>query len=171
MALTYTPGGASDNSYVTLAEAEAYFDDRINSTANGNWENTAAGVARSDAEKSAALVTATRRLDEESFVGIKTSSGQALKWPRTDVQDEDGNTYDSATIPRIVKEAVYLTALELLRADFLQEDYMGNFSYFSAGTVQIKQFTQSSAGKLPAEARRLLRNVLLSAGSGRIVRA
>jgi len=171
MALVYTPGGASDNSYVSLAEAEAYFDDRINSTANGNWDTDSAGVARTDAAKSAALVTATRRIDEEQFLGLKTSSGQALKWPRTDVYDEDGNAFNSATIPAIVKQATYLTALELLRADFLQEDYMGNFSYFQSGAVQIKQFSQTSTGKLPAEARRLLRTVMTSSGGGRLVRA
>jgi hypothetical protein len=171
MSLDATVGGASSNSYVTLAQAESYFDDRINSAVNGNWETTSAGVARTDAEKSAALVTATRRIDEEQFVGYKVSTTQALKFPRTNVTDEDGNYFLTTAIPEPVKQATYLTALELLRADFLQEDYMGNFSYFQSGAVQIKQFTQTSTGKLPAEARRLLRYLMLSGGGGRIVRA
>lgn len=171
MALIYTPGGASDNSYVTLAEAESYFDDRIGSNDNGDWEKDSAGVARTDAVKSAALVTATRRLDEETFLGLKTTSGQALKWPRSGAFDEDGNEFDSATIPRRVKEATYLVALELLKTNFLNEDYLNNFSFFSTGTLQFKQFTQQGAGRLPAEAVRLLRIVMTSAGGGRIVRA
>jgi hypothetical protein len=171
MALVATVGGSTSNSYVLLAEAESYFDDRINSTAAGNWDTDSAGVARTDAAKSAALVTATRRIDEEQFFGYKASTLQALKWPRANVTDEDGNYYDTDEIPVPVKQATYLTALELLRADFLQEDYMGNFSYFQSGAVQIKQFTQSSTGRLPAEARRLLRNLMISAGGGRLVRA
>src|ERR1043166_138769 len=99
MSLVATVGGSTSNSYVTLAEAETYFGDRINSSVNGNWTNTSAGVARTDAEKSAALVTATRRIDEEQFRGHKASSSQALKWPRYDVYDEDGIAFVSDVIP------------------------------------------------------------------------
>jgi hypothetical protein len=171
MALVSTVGGSTSNSYVSLADAESYFEDRINSTANGNWENTSAGVARTDAEKSAALVTATRRIDEEQFRGYKVTTTQALKFPRYDITDDDGNYYATEAIPEPVKQATYLTALELLRTDFLQEDYMDGVSYIQAGAVQMKRFTQTSPGKLPAEARRLLRNLMVNAGGGRIVRA
>lgn len=171
MALTHTPGGAADNSYVTLAEAETYFADRVGASDNGNWNKDASGNSRTDAQKSTALVTATRRIDEERFFGTKTTGGQALKWPRTEVIDEDGEEYSSASIPRLVKEATYLTALELLRVDFLQENYLDNVDFMSTGTVQIKQFTQGSVGKLPAEARRLLRNLMVNSGGGRVTRA
>lgn len=170
--LTYTPGGASDNSYVSLAEAEAYFANRLNSSVNGDWTNDSAGVARSDDVKKAALITATLRIDEESFRGLKTSSAQALKWPRTGVLDEDGNELDGATIPSRVKQAVYNCALELLKVDFITEDYLNNFSFFSAGSIQFKQFTQQSAGRLPAEVTRLLRYVMTGGSSGgRLIRA
>jgi hypothetical protein len=147
MALTYTPGGASDNSYVTLAEAETYFEDRIGAGDNGNWNKDSSGTSRTNAQKSAALVTATRRIDEERFAGGKT-------------------------IPVIVKQATFIAALELLRADWLAENGLGNIDFLSTGTVQIKQFTQSSVGTLPADARRLLRPVLAGgSGGGRITRA
>lgn len=171
MSLIATVGGTTSNSYVTLADAESYMVNRINNAVNGNWSYTSAGVARTNEEKSAALVTATLRIDEEQFRGSKVSTTQALKWPRYDALDEDGYAYLTTIIPEPVKQATYLVALELLRADFLQEDYMGNFSYFQSGAVQIKQFTQTSAGKLPAEARRLLRYLMLSSGGGRVVRA
>lgn len=169
--LVYTPGGASDNSYVTLAEAEAYFANRLNSAVNGDWTNDSSGVARTDAVKSAALITATLRIDEEMFMGLKASSTQALKWPRVNVTDEDGLYFDSDTIPQRVKQAVFICALELLKVDFISEDYLNNFSFFSAGTVQFKQFTQQSAGRLPAEVIRLLRSVMTSSNGGRLVRA
>jgi len=169
--LTYTPGGASDNSYVTLAEAEAHFANRLNSSVNGDWTNDAAGVARTDDVKKAALITATLRIDEEMFLGYKVTTTQALKWPRYNVYDEDGIVFDSTTIPARVKQATYICALELLKTDFLSEDYLQNFAYFSTGTLQFKQFTQQSAGRLPSEVTRLLKLVMTSAGGGRLVRA
>lgn len=171
MALVCTPGGASDNSYVTLADANTYFADRLNSTANGDWTNDSAGVARTDAVKSAALITATLRIDEEMFLGEKSTTTQALKWPRTDVYDEDGIQFTTTTIPARVKQATYIAALELLKADYLAENYLQNYSFLSTGTMQFKQFTQQSAGRLPADAMRLLRFVMVSAGGGRLIRA
>lgn len=172
MSLDATIGGTSSNSYVTRVEADAYFADRLNSSANGDWTNDSAGVARGNTVKEQALVTATRRIDEEMFLGLKASSTQALKWPRVNVYDEDGLIFDSASIPERVKQAVYITALELLKVDFISEDYLNNFAFFSAGNIQFKQFTQQSAGRLPAEAQRLLRFVMTSgSGGGRLVRA
>lgn len=171
VSLVYTPGGASDNSYATLVEAEAYFANRLNSAVNGDWTNDPAGVARSNDVKSAALITATLRIDEEQFLGIKVLTTQALKWPRYGVIDEDGYMFLSTIIPERVKQATYICALELLKADFISEDYLNNFSFFSAGSVQFKQFTQQSAGRLPSECSRLLRFLMTSNGGGRLVRA
>ena len=151
MALDAEISGETSNSYAELEEADEYFADRLNCS---EWTSAPQGT------REKALVTATRRIDEEQFFGAKADSAQSLKWPRVGVVDEDGNYFASDAIPERVKQAVYLTALELLRADFIAETYMGNFSYFSAGTVQIKQFTQTSAGRLPAEATRLLRIVM-----------
>ncbi len=175
MALVATVSGASSNSYVTLAEAETYFGDRLGASDNGNWNKDSAGTSRTDATKSAALVTATRRIDEEQFLGVKVSTTQALKWPRYDVNDEDGIPfYDSSSpaIPERVKQATYLCALELLKTNFLDEDYLHNFEYFSTGTLQFKQFTQQSSGRLPSEVTRLLRTTMVSGtGVGRLTRA
>ncbi len=162
MALDATVGGASANSYATRTEGDAYFADRLNST---DWTGATSG------NKDAALVTATRRIDEETFLGLKASTTQALKWPRVDVQDEDGNYFASDSIPERVKQATFIVALELLRADFLAENYMNNYEFLSTGNFQFKQFTQQSAGRLPAEALRLLRQVMTSGSGGRLVRA
>jgi hypothetical protein len=162
MALDATIGGSTSNSYCSLTEAESYFADRLNSS---EWTSASQGT------KEKALITATRRIDEEQFRGVKTSITQALKWPRVAVYDEDGFPFESDTIPERVKQATFIVALELLRADFLAENYMGNFSYFSAGAVQIKQFTQTSAGRLPADALRLLQHLMTAGNGGRLVRA
>ncbi len=171
MALDATVAGTSSNSYVTLAEATAYFADRLNSSANGDWATDSSGVARTTAVKEAALVTATRRIDEEQFLGLKASTTQSLKWPRVAVYDEDGIAFSASAIPERVKQATYLTALELLKVDFLAESYMGNIKTLKTGTLEIEQFMQRISGKLPSEAFRLLRFVMAGAGGGRLIRA
>jgi len=171
VALDATVGGSASNSYVTRAEADAYFGDRLNNSVAGDWNTKSDSTSRTTAEKDAALVTATRRIDEEQFLGLKVTITQALKFPRVDLYDEDGIAFSTTAIPERVKQATYIAALELLKADYLAENYLQNYSYLSTGTMQFKQFTQQSAGRLPAEAMRLLRLVMTSAGGGRLVRA
>lgn len=62
------------NSYASVAEANYYFDDRMDVTA---W------TSATDVDKAKALVSATRQIDKENFVGSATSSTQALSFPRT----------------------------------------------------------------------------------------
>jgi hypothetical protein len=162
MALDAQISGETSNSYVTLEDGNLYFDDRLNTT---EWDDADTAI------REKALITATRRIDEEQFLGIKATLTQALKWPRLGAYNEDGTLFASDAIPERVKQATYMTALELLKADFLAESYLNNYSFLSTGTMQFKQFTQQSAGRLPAEAVRLLRILITSAGGGRLVRA
>jgi hypothetical protein len=162
MALVATIGGTASNSYVTLAEADAYFEDRLYTT---EWD------AATPTDKEKALVTATRRIDEELFTGEKTTLAQALKWPRIFANDEGGDEFAADIIPTRLLQATCIVALELLKADFIAESYLNNYSFLSTGTMQFKQFTQQSAGRLPSEAVRLLRILITSAGGGRLVRA
>ena len=74
--LDATVGGADSNSYVTLAEADAYFDAGTN---NQKWNH------HSDAFKEAALIQATQWLDPLAWSGKCCSSTQRLNWPRKDV--------------------------------------------------------------------------------------
>ena len=66
--------GASANSYVTLAEAEAYFETVPH---DEHWTG-------SDDAKNRVLITATRYLDAFEYYGKRCSTTQALKWPRKD---------------------------------------------------------------------------------------
>jgi hypothetical protein len=163
MALDATVGGAGSNSFVTREGANTRLGDRYDA---GAW------VAATDANKDKVLVTVSLRIDEESFLGYKVSTTQALKFPRYDIYDEDGNAYAVDSNPEPLIRAVCIGALELLRANWLAETGLDNIDFLSTGTVQIKQFTQSSVGRLPAQSCRLLRH-LMSGGSsgGRIIRA
>ncbi|MBK8006761.1 MAG: hypothetical protein IPK12_23515 [Gemmatimonadetes bacterium] len=113
MAITIieTPGSASANSFVSVAEATAYLEARLNSSA---W------TSASTEDQKAALVEATRELAFRAWIGRKASTTQALPWPREWALDPDapvGGTYlDSTTIPQRLQDATCELALEFLRA-------------------------------------------------------
>ena len=91
MAITIdaTIGGASANSYLTLAAAQAIIDGFVEDD-----DVTAWATATTD-QKNRALYTATQRLDRERFLGARATDTQALQWPRTGVRKPDTyiNTY------------------------------------------------------------------------------
>jgi hypothetical protein len=106
MALDATIGGANADTYGTIAEADAYFTGRGNST----WTGT-------DAVKEAALRTAAAYLDnvyQGKWKGLRVNELQARSWPRVDVLDYDGFYVSSLIIPRQVKNAQFEAALLLL---------------------------------------------------------
>ena len=97
-----TLGGASANSYVTLAGADAYFETVPDSS---TW------TAKTTDQKNRALISATRWIDVLSFYGARCSETQALKWPREDYT-VDGIELACTLIPEAIKTATY----ELARA-------------------------------------------------------
>lgn len=117
MALTIdaTVGGASSNSYLTLAEAETYMEGRGN---KATW------TAASDGDKNIALVEAQREITLLCFIGIRASDTQALAWPRDwAINPDDPNYayYENTEIPQRVKDA--------------QAEYA--FQYIKAGTTDL----------------------------------
>ena len=102
--LDATIGGANSNSYVTLAEADAYFDGTAN---NQDWDN------HHDAYKEAALIQATQWLDLLSWAGKCCSSTQRLQWPRKDVTCFCRDAV-CTEIPLQVKQATYELAFKLV---------------------------------------------------------
>jgi hypothetical protein len=87
--LDATTGGASANSYLTLAEAQAIIDGFVQDADVQHW-----GSGNTDS-RNRALFTATQRLDRERFLGARATDTQALQWPRTGVRKPDTyiNTY------------------------------------------------------------------------------
>ena len=165
--LVETVGGASANSYVTVAEADTYFDERHEATA---WTDT------SDPDvKVRALITATRRIDLEHFEGRKTAETQALEWPRCGATD-DNFEVSSDIIPVRVKHATFEMALALLDAltgdeDLLEDSGLRFFRRVKLGPIEVEPRDGVMAAPLPDIVRRLLRPFLLSTvGSLRLVR-
>lgn len=111
MAITLdaTAGGASANTYVTLADAETYMEGRLYTTA---WD------AALDATKDKALAWATAILDDHfEWFGYVMTEEQALQWPRGSVYDEGGYEYDTEAIPSDLEGGAVELANILLQND------------------------------------------------------
>jgi hypothetical protein len=119
-----TAGASNANSYITLAEADAYLDGRLNV---GAW------TAATTDTKNRALVEAQRTLTPLPWAGSRTTDTQALAWPRQYVANPDAPLpltavarenltpayvvyYEDDVIPVRLKEAQAELALEFLKA-------------------------------------------------------
>lgn len=175
--LVATVGSSTANSYVTVAEATAYLDERLNSSA---W-TTAVDAVGGDPER--ALIMATRRIDEEEFVGTPvnplngTSTGttQALRWPRYSATNGEGWVYEHTVIPAPVKHATIELALKYLNdgaTDSLANSGLEAFKHVRVGSLDVTPRHSHRSTELPQYIRDLLRPVLRTVrGQVRLERA
>jgi len=145
-----------------VAEGDTYFDERLHPDAS-IWS----GQSTDDKER--ALITATRRLDQEDWQGTRVDTTQALDWPRYWATDEDGEEYESNEIPTKVKHATFELALRLLidRAnskDTLADTGLEEFRAAKVGPMDMERDPTFEGGQLPANVRRLLSSVVRTAG-------
>ena len=82
---------AEANSYVSVAEFTAFLSSR-------NLEVT-------DGTEESLLILANDVLEQQSYKGNKTTTGQALSFPRTRIADTEGNEYSDDAIPLAIKQA------------------------------------------------------------------
>ena len=100
------------NSYVTRAEAEMYFSDRL---------DVAAWTSATDDMKDDSLVTSTMYLEQFNFAGYATSATQNLAWPRVGCFNDTSrgrqinfdNSYTFTEVD-VTSNAAYLTAFAAL---------------------------------------------------------
>jgi len=121
------------NSYVEIADADTYFETRIDSA---EW------TAATDEIKEQALVTATSLVDDHSWIGSAVSSSQALAWPRSNAIYNDDRlglqvTIGSTVIPDRVKTAVYEQALHLVNNEDLLSGTTQTFESISVGSISL----------------------------------
>lgn len=151
-----TPGAANANSFLTLAEAQAYWDTRL---FTDDWDNCP--------DQNAALVLATRTLtsmlarrsdyfeDEKNFkyihifptwTGQPATTTQKLPWPRTGMFDVNGNVIASTVVPDEIKNATAELAGQMSKADRLLDNDAAaqGISSVRAGSVSV-----SFSGKGP----------------------
>ena len=122
---------ANANSYVTLTEANTYFETVPDSS---TWTN------KTDDQKNRALIAATRWIDSFMYFGDRCDQGQALKFPRNNYQ-VDGVELACSKIPNNIKYAQY----ELARALANDTDAItgttgnqGNIAEAKLGDLEVK---------------------------------
>lgn len=102
--VTATVGGASSNSYLTVAAADAIAATMLSTL---KW-----GTATTD-DKGKALIAATRQLDQLEWVGTKATTTQALLWPREEAACGE-KSYAADVLPEEIKYATFDLADALL---------------------------------------------------------
>lgn len=119
-------GGISYDVYITLSDADIYFQNKLKNEA---WNDA------TDAEKTAALIESTRRIDSLRYIGSKTDLLQSLEFPR----------YPSIVIPSDIKIACLELAYVLLDdidADMEIENLaVTSDKYSSVSTSYNRSFT------------------------------
>lgn len=123
-----TVGGTTSNSYVTEAEVNAYMEVRNHASL---WETI------DDPEPF--IISATNQIDWfMKFNGQKTSSTQALMFPRTDCYDYKLDEYvASDSIPSKVKYAVCELILASLEEDRFKDSDMAGIQQVQVGSLKI----------------------------------
>jgi hypothetical protein len=121
------------NSYVETADADDYFETRIDSA---NWFDA------DDEIKEQALVTATLLIDDNAWIGSAVSSSQALAWPRKNAIYNDDRLGLQVTIaedetPSRVKTAVYEQALHLINNEDVLMGQSQTFESISVGSISL----------------------------------
>lgn len=123
-----TPGALDANSYLTLAEANAYHQARLH---NDEWQ------AATEPNKEAALLWATRLLDREMWSGRRTNELQGLRWPRTGIYDQDDFWIGQDVIPQFLKNATAELAFLLLQSDRSAESGTEGFNRIKVGPIEL----------------------------------
>lgn len=128
LVLVATPGAANANSYLTVVEANAYFESRLPLSPT-EWDDVDS--------KDILLVMATRVLDKiltpykslitlngqnyyrvrPAWTGIAATAVQRLCWPRTGMFDQNNNVIASNVIPQDLKDATAELAGQLGNGD------------------------------------------------------
>lgn len=162
-AIDATIGGASANSYQTVAESDTYFGDRLNADA---WFDASAD------NKARAKIMATRRLNRENWYGERATTTQALAWPRIGVIKADspsggglgefygyGDCYLDTETPDLVKQAENELALAYLQG-FDDDDGDAIEEFAEAGGMRVKFRATSLPNALPVSVSRLIAPLL-----------
>lgn len=138
------------DSYVTLAEANAFMADDIH--ASGLWDDT------TDDVKEAVIRFATSAMDTHfDYPGRKVYSTGSLRWPRSGVSDLDGNSVSSASVPKEIKKASVRYAYEFLKADRVSDPESKGVSRITIDSIDIRFDKGDRPGVAPSSVVQMLR--------------
>lgn len=169
MALTVvaTAKAVNANSYVTLADAESRIEERLHVS---DWEGAI------DATKNAALVWATRILDEQfNWAGYKTTAAQNLRWPRIGIYNEEDESVDEDTIPTFLARATIELALYLIGEDRTNtETGLEGFDSIQVESIRLQTNKVSGKTRIPDAVIQIIKHYgvpYTRPGQARLVRA
>jgi len=135
-AIHATLKGSNSNSYVTLAEADLYFE---TVPAETDWDD------KSDDAKNRALISACRWIDSLNYYGDRCDEDQALKWPRNNYTVDDVELA-CTSIPVGIKYAQYELARQLANdtdAVIGNKGTDGNIEEVKLGEMEVKYSKES----------------------------
>jgi len=161
MTIDATAGGATSDSFATVAEANSYHNSRLH---NDEWFNSPLDT------REKALKWATRMLDNLSWKGQKTATTQALKWPRTYVYNDNGDQLAVDEIPSFLIAATSEYAWELIKSDREVDSDSKGISEVWAGEVVVKFNSSDRATKTPTSVYRLISYYTTAGSSSNFVR-
>lgn len=140
MALDATDGGATANSFCTVAEADSFLSDRHDTEL---WETFG------DQTKEELLITATDIMESLEWLGSAETTTQALQLPRNGTYTKNGGIIDG--IPAAVKNAQAMLAFAIATNKHTDED--ANFSHLNLDGIVIDTIMKNN---LPKNVRRLI---------------
>ncbi len=149
MAITIdaTVGGASANSYITLADANSIIEGLVADDDVAAWDGS------SNDNKNRALYTAAVRVDRERFLGARVTNTQALQWPRQGVRKPDTyiNTYSIGFPFRISTDYFSETEIpeQVQKAQVILAVYLNN-NRNGLGLSGLEDFKNVKIGNLDA---------------------
>jgi hypothetical protein len=123
------------DSYISVADANAYFDKRLNAD---KW------AAASDDNKAKALIMAQIEMSFLRWYGDKSESTQALDWPRSGFSE-----IEEDEIPQLVKSAQCEFALALLKEDLTNGSADAHISQSSVDGIGSFTYSESRRGVDP----------------------
>lgn len=137
MAIDATVGGASADSFISVADADTYHsDDQVHT--DTAWS------ALTTAQKEAGLKMATRVIDGMTFIGIRVGTAQALSWPREFAQF-DGVYIESTIVPERIKWATAELANWLVAEDRATPSAGNKIAEVEVGSLRV-EFRNTAAG-------------------------
>lgn len=143
------------NSYVTVAEADAYFSDR----ANADW------AALTTSQKESALILGCDYLEAtygNAWQGYRVNADQHLSWPRAEVYVE-GVLISSASVPSAIKRAQFEMALRASAGEPLIADQGQRVTEERVDVLTVKYAEFSDPSQRYPYANRLVLPYLRSA--------
>ena len=169
-----TAGATNANSYITMAFAHQYHEDRP--LVRGDWISS--GEAGDENERTRAILWATKMLDR-SYVweGVIVSIDQALLWPRSGLLHPNGESVANDSIPIEIQNACAEYARILMYHDLAAgADSIDHAEKFKFGNLDISSGKTPPQRVIPGSVARLLpgdwgRPLGLGFGQRRVMRS